>query len=112
MQGITLWFFKILVREIRFVCGCGAVLKHVIRIVRIENFLFVNSHLAVSRKIHRCFERVNQLLSLLVSVSDINRAALGRVAAHCAVAYVSGIRSKIRKPSPNYPPPIRASGEV
>ena len=29
------------------------------------------------RKIHRCFERVNQLLSLLVPVSDINRAAVG-----------------------------------
>jgi len=45
--------------------------------------------LATPRKIHRCFERVNQLLSLLVPVSDINRAAAGRVAAyavHCAVA--------------------------
>jgi hypothetical protein len=27
--------------------------------------------------IHRCFERVNQLLSLLVPVSDINRVAVG-----------------------------------
>jgi hypothetical protein len=42
--------------------------------------------LAASRKIHRCFERVNQLLSLLVPVSDINRAAAGRVAVHCTVA--------------------------
>jgi len=42
--------------------------------------------LAASRKIHRCFERVNQLLSLLVPVSDINRAAAGRVAAQSAVA--------------------------
>jgi len=41
---------------------------------------------AATRKIHRCFERVNQLLSLLVPVSDINRAAAGRVAAQCAVA--------------------------
>ena len=36
--------------------------------------------MAASRKIRRCFERVNQLLSLLVPVSDINRAAAGRVA--------------------------------
>ncbi len=28
-------------------------------------------------EIHRCFERVNQLLSLLVPVSDINRVAVG-----------------------------------
>ena len=28
-------------------------------------------------EIHGCFERVNQLLSLLVPVSDINRAAVG-----------------------------------
>jgi hypothetical protein len=41
---------------------------------------------AATRKIHRCFERVNLLLSLLVPVSDINRAAAGMVAAHCAVA--------------------------
>jgi len=35
--------------------------------------------------IHRCFERVNQLLSLLVPVSDINRAAVGGGGAwrHC-----------------------------
>src|SRR3990167_3670628 len=33
--------------------------------------------IAASREIHRCFERVNQLLSLLVPVSDINRAAAG-----------------------------------
>jgi hypothetical protein len=37
-------------------------------------------------KIHRCLERANQLLSLLVPVSDINRAAAGMVAAHRAVA--------------------------
>ncbi|MCK9200954.1 MAG: hypothetical protein M0P59_03275 [Gallionella sp.] len=45
--------------------------------------------LAPPRKIHRCFERVNQLLSLLVPVSDINRAAAGfsGVAAYCAVAF-------------------------
>ncbi len=42
--------------------------------------------LAASQKIHRCFERVNQLLSLLVPVSDINRAASGRAAAHRAFA--------------------------
>jgi len=36
--------------------------------------------MAASRKILGCFERVNQLLSLLVPVSDINRAAAGRVA--------------------------------
>ncbi|MFZ2302399.1 MAG: hypothetical protein WAW10_11105, partial [Gallionella sp.] len=42
-------------------------------------------------KIHRCFERINQLLSLLVPVSDINRAAAGRVAAHCAVACARSI---------------------
>jgi hypothetical protein len=41
---------------------------------------------AAARKIHRCFERVNLLLSLLVPVSDINRAAAGRVAAQCVVA--------------------------
>jgi len=43
--------------------------------------------LVTSRKIRRCFERVNQLLSLLVPVSDINRAAAGRVAASDAVAF-------------------------
>ena len=42
--------------------------------------------MAASLKIRRCFERINQLLSLLVPVNDINRAAAGRVAAHCAVA--------------------------
>jgi hypothetical protein len=34
-------------------------------------------HVCPAKKIHRCFERVNQLLSLLVPVSDINRVAVG-----------------------------------
>jgi hypothetical protein len=41
---------------------------------------------AESQKILRCFERVNQLLSLLVPVSDINRVAAERVSAMFAVA--------------------------
>jgi hypothetical protein len=62
--------------------------------------------MAASRKIHRCFERVNQLLSLLVPVSDINRAAAGRVAAHRAVASFVGIHPKYTQI------PKRANGEV
>ncbi len=63
--------------------------------------------LASARKIHRCFERVNQLLSLLVPVSDINRAAAGfsGVAAQSAVAYRGNT-------SQTNPIPNRASGEV
>jgi hypothetical protein len=38
------------------------------------------------RKIHRCFERVNQLLSSLVPVDDINRAAAGSLAGGMAAA--------------------------
>jgi hypothetical protein len=66
--------------------------------------------LAATRNIHRCFERVNQLLSLLVPVSDINRAAAGKVAVHrtvaCAKTPLAG------KKFPNLPNPNRASGEV
>jgi len=52
----------------------------------LQKFLGGDAAMAASRKIHRCFERVNQLLSLLVPVSDINRAAAGRVAVHRTVA--------------------------
>jgi hypothetical protein len=38
------------------------------------NFVMV----AAWKKIYRCFERANQLLSLLFPVSDINRIALER----------------------------------
>jgi hypothetical protein len=74
--------------------------------------------MAASRKIHRCFERVNQLLSLLVPVSDINRAAAGRVAAQgavaCAKIFLGGqfLWHRDKYYIPNLPNPKRASGEV
>jgi len=67
--------------------------------------------MAASLKIHRCFERINQLLSLLVPVSDINRAAAGRVAAQCAVACTKILLGG-EKTSQTYLIPKRASGEV
>jgi hypothetical protein len=68
-------------------------------------------------EIHRCFERANQLLSLLVPVSDINRAAAGRVAAHSDVAYAkqflaASFYGEGCSCIPNLPNPKRASCEV
>jgi hypothetical protein len=65
---------------------------------------------AASRKILWCFERVNQLLSLLVPVSDINRAAAGMVVVLCTIAYAK--RSLAGNLFPNLPNQNRASGEV
>jgi hypothetical protein len=59
----------------------------------LQKFLRGGAAMAASRKIHRCFERVNQLLSLLVPVSDINRAAAGRV----AVVTISQARKGLMK---------------
>jgi len=63
-----------------------------------------------STEIHRCFERANQLLSLLVPVSDINRAAAGKVAVHRTVSFAK--LSLAGTYIPNLPNPNRASGEV
>jgi len=43
-----------------------------------------------TEKIHRCFERVNQLLSLLLPVSDINRIALERGGGIVACSTLTG----------------------
>jgi hypothetical protein len=77
------------------------------------------AELAASREIHRCFERVNQLLSLLVPVSDINRAAAGRVAAlslrRRLCQKILGGQFLWRRAIdyiPDLPNPKRANGEV
>jgi hypothetical protein len=64
----------------------------------------------VTKNLYKCFERVNQLLSLLVPVSDFNRVAAGKVAVHrtvaCAKLFLAG------NFIPNFPNPNRANGEV
>jgi len=70
-------------------------------------------------EIHGCFERVNQLLSLLVPVSDINRAALGVMRRNAPITFNNGLRlypdrersqQRFREYLPNFP--NHANGEV
>ena len=67
-------------------------------------------------EIHRCFERVNQLLSLLVPVSDINRVAVGGGAGRlCQQAEYYPLREFQALSAgiyPNLPDPKHANGEV